>query len=445
MHIKAQYYITLAAGAIMLMIPALINGYPLVNSDTSTYISSGFTASTPWDRPITYGVLLYILSLGGTSMWFAVAMQGYIISWLVTLSVKNITGKDHYVLSFVTLLLLSTITSLSWVTSELIADMYTGVMLLCMALLLIGKETKSNRTLLYILFFVSVATHTSHLVYGTALLVLLLLTHHKLFRHLPVRKTRNSLLIMLALSLSTIGIMGACMAKTKQMFMMGSLLDKGILKPALDDLCADTTYNICKYKDNLPADVNEFLWEDTSPMQQEGGWRATQPEYRHIINSILSKPGYLWMYTKISASYTFSQLVCFNIGDGNTGLPNGSNVSNTIAQYLPHESRSFLNSRQNTTGIKQYLSVPNAIISIVTGLSVLLLGGLLYFKRAVLPPAFYVLLAIVVLGILINAWSCATFSQVNGRYGCRVMWLLPLMAIIASAAMYFLPQKVKSK
>lgn len=441
---KILYYITLVAGAILLIIPALINSYPLVNSDTSTYISSGFTPAAPWDRPITYGLLLYIFSIAGISMWAAVFVQGYILSWLVSLTIKNIHGKHSHVITLGTIILLSLLTSLSWVASELIADVYTGVIILCISLLIIGAESKTNKVLLYLLFFIAVATHTSHLIYSSAILVLLLLLQKRLFRHLPARATRNALLILLLLTISTISIMGACMAKSKQMFMMASLLDKGILKPSLDELCQDSTYSICKYKDNLPTSPDYFLWDDNSPMQKEGGWKTTQQEYRHIINSTLCRPKYIWMYIKSSASSTFVQLVTINIGDGNTSFPAGSNVSNTLESYLPHESNAFIHSRQNSTGIKQHLDIPNIIITIVVSISILMLVGLLYYKKHVMPDSFYVLLTIVVLGLLINAWSCATFSQVNGRYGCRTTWLLPLVAILAVTKSYFLPKKPKA-
>jgi len=44
------------------------------------------------------------------------------------------------------------------------------------------------------------------------------------------------------------------------------------------------------------------------------------------------------------------------------------------------------------------------------------------FKRV----AFFTLIAIV-----INAWDSGTFSCVADRFGCKMMWLLPLLAIIA--------------
>ena len=46
------------AGTLVLMWPAFVNGYPLIYSDTSTFIHSAFELQPPMDRPITYGLFI---------------------------------------------------------------------------------------------------------------------------------------------------------------------------------------------------------------------------------------------------------------------------------------------------------------------------------------------------------------------------------------------------
>lgn len=425
------YYLLLIAGAILLSLPAFINGYPLVNSDTSTYLSSGFKPETPWDRPITYGILMRIFSLNGLTMWTVVFMQAYIICWLVALLIKHICGDKHRLrFSLLIILSLSIFTSLSWVTSELIADVYTGIAILCVSLILINNESKLNTILLYILFFTSIATHSSNLVSFIITLILLLIISKFLFKTEKLRIRRRAILLLLVLTAATISIMGASIAKSKQMFFVGSLLEKGILKPALDELCVDSAYNLCKYKDALPADVNFFLWDANGPLMLEGGWSNTRAEYAHIINKTMSEPKYSAMFIKASAVFTIRQLSMFNIGDGNSPFPVNSNVYNTLHQYLPHESTAFVNSGQNRADIKSYLLLPNKIIYAVVFISILILAVGIFRYKQILPHNFYILFAVVVIATTINLWSCATFAQLNGRYGCRVMWLIPMLAIM---------------
>lgn len=49
-------------GAFIIAFVGLFNGYPLVYSDTGTYIYSGFDRFIPADRPIVYGLFLKFFS-----------------------------------------------------------------------------------------------------------------------------------------------------------------------------------------------------------------------------------------------------------------------------------------------------------------------------------------------------------------------------------------------
>lgn len=70
--------ISIFIGAVILMTDAFYNGFPVVYSDTSTYLASGFEWETPFDRPITYGIFLRIFSLNGTSLWLVIFFQALI-------------------------------------------------------------------------------------------------------------------------------------------------------------------------------------------------------------------------------------------------------------------------------------------------------------------------------------------------------------------------------
>ena len=80
-------------GAIFLMLDSFYNGFPIVYSDTSTYLASGFELETPFDRPITYGLFLRIASLNGLSMWLVIFFQALILSYLIFLLAKQLTSK----------------------------------------------------------------------------------------------------------------------------------------------------------------------------------------------------------------------------------------------------------------------------------------------------------------------------------------------------------------
>lgn len=374
-------------------------------------------------------------------MWFAILMQGYITAWLLYLCIKEFSDtRQPMLFTLASTFFLALFTSLSWVVSQLIADVYTGLAILCTALLIKGKQGKFNTILLYTLYFICIAVHSAHFLSFIAIILLLLVFNRYVLKELPVKQVRKTMVIMLVLTVATIGIMGASMSKSRPMFFMVSLLDKGILKPALDEICVDSTYNLCKYKDELPTDVNLFMWENSSPMAKEGGWRATHPEYKHIVSRILGEPKYVWMYIKTSTAFTLKQLATFNIGDGNTPFPKYSNVHNDMLRFLPYEADNFLQSMQNKKDIKPLLKIPNYIIYVTVLVSIVMII-LLVLKSP--TPLTIKLLMIIIVGIVINEAMCATFSMINGRYGCRVMWLIPFTAIIFTLSKLRKPEQAK--
>ncbi len=71
-------------GALLLCFRAFQNHYPLLYSDTGTYIRSGFLGTVPLDRPIIYGLFLRHISLSVTP-WLVIFTQGLLISILMYL------------------------------------------------------------------------------------------------------------------------------------------------------------------------------------------------------------------------------------------------------------------------------------------------------------------------------------------------------------------------
>ena len=69
-------------GAAILMFFALYDNYPILNSDSGAYISSGFSLQPPIDRPLFYGLFIRLSSLG-VSLWISVFFQCFILAYLL--------------------------------------------------------------------------------------------------------------------------------------------------------------------------------------------------------------------------------------------------------------------------------------------------------------------------------------------------------------------------
>ncbi len=424
------YYVALALSAIALLIPAIYNHYPLVNPDSATYLASGFKPETPFDRPITYGLLIRLFSLNGISLWLVIFMQAWIVSWLIFKIIKSFCPANDFILkSLFTVCFLAVCSSLSWLVSQVQPDVYTAIAVLCMILIMLNKESGIDRVLQYLLFFLSVAVHMSHPLLFIVLSIVAIILARQFTEKKNISKLRKRAGMLIFLSALSIVFMGSAFSKSKHVFFMGSLLEKGILKTYLDDQCAADHYKLCAYKDELPAKSDDFIWDENSPLYKTGSWKGNKEEFNHIIHNILTTPKYLKLYLSATARQAAMQAVTFDIGDGNGSFPPGSNVNNRVREYFPIEASHFDSDRQNTQSLDHKLALPNLIFSIVVIVGLLVMIILL-FSKSFNTQDIRLVAILIFLGILLNCLDCAAFSIVNGRFGCKMIWLIPFCAVI---------------
>ena len=425
-----KYYGALAVSALLLLIPAFWNHFPLVNPDVATYLTSGFKPETPFDRPITYGLLIRLFSINGLSMWSVVFMQGYIVSWLVFKIIEGVTGNRNVIHGILTILFLVTCTPLSWLVSQVQPDISTSVACMCIVLVVLNNETKSGRVLLYVLFFVSVGVHMSHPLLFVSLLFVLLLFKRLFVAADGSRSVIKNIVILLILSVSAIGVMGSALSKSRHVFFVGSLLEKGVLKEYLNDKCAIKGYRLCAYKDALPLKSDDFIWDNNSPLYKVGDWSGSKKEFNEITSDVLTSPKYLWLFARATASQSCRQAVTFHVGDGNTPFHEGSNVYNFVGAYFPGELKEFAGSRQNTSYIESRLPLPNFVFDLIVCISLTLLLIIIIVSRRDIRSPFRTLLLVSFAGIIINCADCAAFSVLTGRYGYKMIWLIPFCAAV---------------
>ncbi len=428
---KWQYYSALVVSAFLLLIPAFYNYYPLVNPDTGTYLASGFKPDTPIDRPITYGILVRLFSLNGVSLWLAVFAQAYTCAWLIFKIVRRLCDSAPFILkSLLITLFLSVCSQLSWEVSQVQPDMYTSVAVLCIIAILAGEESSLDTILFYFIFFVSVATHLSHPLLFFGILAGLFFLKRMFTEKAHYGTINKKVLILLGMSLASIAIMGSALSKSKHVYFVGSLLEKGLLKKYLDVHCVEKKYQLCTYKDGLPDKSDDLLWDYGSVLYKMGGWSDTKKDFNAIIRDVLTEPAYLKLYVAATARQTFQQLGTFAIGIGNDAFTVGTNVNQCMAAYMPGEFAHFNAARQNKGALSVRLNSANLFLAIVVVASLLVVLSLLLFQRRKLSPAMLMFFIVSLVGILFNSMDCAAFGVVNDRYGSKTIWLLPFCVIV---------------
>src|SRR3954467_15710706 len=104
------------AAMLMLLAPALWNGFPLLQFDTGGYFARWYEGTLEVSRSTVYGLFLDLLAR--PDFWPAVALQAMMSVWILAL-VLRVCGFGAKVL-VVTVAALTILTTLPWLTSVLI-------------------------------------------------------------------------------------------------------------------------------------------------------------------------------------------------------------------------------------------------------------------------------------------------------------------------------------
>lgn len=426
--------ITTGSGAFILMLFALYDNFPILTSDTGTYITSGFTLQTPADRPIFYGLFIRLTSLGA-SLWLTIFFQCLILSRvLIAFIQKLIPGVTRMQLTGF-LLFTALFTICGWFAGQLMPDIFTAILILAVTSFLLFPQNKYERIALAAIILLATLMHNGNVMMLALFASCLLL--YALFRS-GLRRYRSRILALYAISIFSwlafctgnwLSGRGFVASSATHVFIMGKLVESGVLKTYLDKACPVKNYRICAYADQLPPVAWEFHWDASSPLQQTGGWEANRAEYNAIIRDIFSRPKYYPYIAYKSLEATARQLVLFNI-DGTYVLPwmkfdEETSPYKAIQQYYPHELNELKASRQNT----KTLSIPfydNLFVTVIV-LSTVLLLFLMPDREKKL---FYRLVCCAGMLMLLNAFTTAVLSSVNPRFMSRVIWIIPFINLI---------------
>lgn len=413
------------------MLPAFINGFPLIYSDTSTYLASGFMLEPPMDRPMTYGLFIRLFSLNGLSLWPVVLMQSFILVWLLHQFTELLYGKKHpmKVPVFLAITAAAGFSGAAITSCYLIPDIFASFMVLSAGLILFSPPGKGKKTIFFVIYFFSTAMHSSHIPFGVSLLSAILLIRLLWGEKISMLRIRP-IIILLVLTLASILSMGSSLSKSKHVFLMGAFIEQGIIKPYLDEHCETENYKLCTYIDSLPDYAWEFIWEDSSPLYKMGGWKATKEEYTTIIRRTFLSPKYFLLHLKASIKASATQLIRFEGLDYLGVAPNASVLQSRVEGYVPADIHRFNSSRQNlgTLGSFKWLNHIQLILVVLSLITTILLFILKPCIR--INKVLMLMLIFLLLGILVNAWVCGTFANPINRLGNRMIWLLPVSTVL---------------
>ena len=445
--------------AITLLIPAFYNGYPLVYSDTGSYIQSGMDLVIPEHRTIMYGLFIRFFSFN-FSFWLVVFAQSLIVSyvlWHITRVINKTISKRLFLIG---LALLSWFTGLGWYTSQIMPDIFTFTAIGTLLLLALKKDYKIYQKVIFSLLLVfSINAHFSN--YLISILIVLGLFVITRTKFIPKAKKELSFLlptIIVTLSILTGSLINYSVGSTfkinqgSHVFLMGKMLDSGVLKSFLDDECKNDNYVLCHCKDSLPVTSRELLWNPNSPLYQNGGWTGSEKPFNDILFDIFTSPKHLALFTYNSILSSVTQLFQNDVGSGLVSNWYKDPTSPPYAQiekHFPFELNQYKQSRQNGNLWDQGLDF--TFINYINNMFLVISAGLLFYiftfknKRKSIDIHTQLIIFTFLLGIVVNAIVVGSLANVYDRLQSRISWtLIFCMMLLLLSKKEFLKKKTAS-
>jgi hypothetical protein len=435
---KNRFGLTLLLASILLLTAGVWNGFPFLYPDDGTYFSSGFMPEMPLDRPITYGLFIYATSLGGWSMWGTIGVQGLMTAWVIYQVLKAYFDSQNIDFQFIAIVLLLVLTSsISFLTSQLMPDFSTPVLLLSQLLLVSDTPlSKNTRRGLFAIFFLTTAMHIGHLVFNILLLSLFLILYFFAKKKLPFLKIKT-IGMLAALTLLSLGTMSAPLAKSSHAFRMGAMAHKGILQKVLDKKCPEKYWRLCQFRDSMPTSLEGFLWSANSPLHKIG-LLESKKEFNDIIWTSYTTPDLLKLHIEESIKATKKQFGLYSVCEGNAPFKQGSIVYDEIQKVCPSAIPSFEGSRQAKNEIEAVTNTFNFYLNYIVvflffGSFILLINKTLW---SVMHRKLRFFLTFILIGLLLNAWLNATLVYASNRYGTKMIWLIHLAFFLILMTFY---------
>lgn len=427
--------IAVLLAAPLLVWPALLNGYPLMFVDGGAYLAQTILGQTPWDKTPVYGPVIAAFH-GHVSLWGAALAQGLATSWAVWV-VLRVLGRASAWRHLALCAGLAALTSLPWFAALIMPDMLAP--LVALALFALGfaeaRLTRAEMLGLVLLATIGIAAHLSHL--PIALAVLVVVAGLRL-RVAPVLRAGLPIVLaigtLLALNLHLAG--RATLSPHGSVFMLARLLDDGPAARLLRERCPDAGWHLCHFTGAFPMDSDSFLWNPDSPLNRnpDGSPRADAairmaPEAGVIVGQTLR--AFPLEVARAMAGNTLRQAVMATIDGMFTPEDLGDLATRIIPAGFPaREAAAFRDGLQYRNALEAWgepLRAPQGLVLLLAALGAGI--GLARALRARWREG-YALVLCVLAALAANAFVGGALSKPHYRYQARIIWLLPLAAVL---------------
>jgi hypothetical protein len=417
---------------VLLLAPAIWNGYPLLEYDTGGYLARWYEGYLEPSRSTVYGISLH---LGKDSFfWLNLGCQALLTLWILHLTLRVLgMAQPRRLLGIAVILILGT--ALPWLASMLLTDIFAGLAVLALFILAVhnGKLSTIEKVSLFLYTSFAAATHTATFGVLFGLCCAGWIVKPFLGRRLPIAGLVQGCLTLVAGALMLLAANYALSGRLAWTpggagVSFGRMMQDGIVARYLNDHCDKIKLKLCPYRNQLPATADDFLWGNDSIFNKLGRFDGMNDEMEFIATEALA--AYPLWQTEAAVEATAEQLVQVGTGEGSSGwIPHTYGI---IERYLPEQVKAMRAARQQHWSIKfaaiNWVHIPVALASM------LLLAGIalaaLWRRRIDDLELLAITACIALLG---NAFICGVISGPHNRYGARMVWIATFVVLIAAA------------
>jgi hypothetical protein len=430
---RAFWALAVIAACVLLLAPALWNGFPLLQWDTGGYLARPFEGYLVPSRSTVYG--LFVAAGTPFNFWPIVAIQAAATIWVVAIAMRVHGAGKRALRFFAVVACLAIVTTLPFIAAILITDIFTGLSVLALHILLFADDDLRGfeRAGLVALIAFAAASHSATLAVLLGLMLaafLVRLLRRDLVPIAGIVRNAAALALGAAMLLTANFALSGRLAWTPGGFgiLFGRMLQDGIVARYLEDHCPDPRLTLCPYRAELPRNADAFLWGSSqSVFNRLGRFVGLGEEMQTIVlGSLKDYP--LWQL-KAAITATASQIVSVRSGEG--VLPTIWHTYAIMERYTPSVVPAMRAARQRHHAIDfetmNRLHIPVALVSMALLPAIMLLG---WRRRRFADLGL--LAASVTLSILVNAVVCGTLSDPHDRYGARIVWVATFVVLLTA-------------
>lgn len=421
----------------LLLWPAVLNGYPLLFGDTGVYIKDGIDHHVSWPRPMFYGLFMLPLHLMRTT-WPVIIAQAFIATSVLLATMRLFLPRLPPLALIPVTLVLTVGSSLPWFVSQLMPDLFAGLLVLVLAaLLMLPPRLPLVAQIGAILFAAACITmHLSLLPLSLALIVTLWAYRwfglHSL-RWLDIVRGVAVPVLAAAVLIGTNALLigQPSISPYGKIFLLNRVLVDGPGVRALQRECPRSDWTLCAFKDEIPTitDEDDMLWGKNAVLDRAGGYKVVAPQAWPIILSALrAEPGTMALE---ALSNTAVQFISFRSGDALL-RPSSFNDA-TWAAVFPAAEQVRYHAGLQYQGLELVPDALQAVHVIIGVVSIVLVAATAVsaFRRRVAIGGLY---AAVTIALVANAFIAGALSGVYDRYQSRLVWLAPFALMLVAAS-----------